>query len=95
MPEDSGAAPKPELPDYVKRYFEDRHLNPDKLELLPRTRELFASHLSEAQVQLLDRIGVELELDLKHGGGVDPGDAPQEEAPENKPPLPSYRFMIH
>jgi hypothetical protein len=95
MPEDSGAAPKPELPDYVIQYFKRRQLKPEKLDLLPTTRDYFASHISEAEVQLLDRIGAKIDDDLKNGGGVDPGDAPPELAPEKKQAGPSYRFMIH
>ena len=95
MPEDSGAQPQPELPDHVKQYFTDRGLDYKKLNKLPTTRELCANDLSAAEVELLNRIGEKLDWDLNHGGGVDPGDAPPELAPEKKQAGPSYRFMIH
>jgi hypothetical protein len=95
MPEDSGAQPQPELPDYVQQYFTDRDLDYKDLDKLPETRKLCANDLSRAEVQLLERIGKKLDYDLKNGGGVDPGDAPPELAPEKKPAGASYRFMIH
>ena len=94
MPEDSGAQPQPELPDYVKQYVTDRGLDYKDLDKLPETRKLCTNDLSPAEVQLLERIGKKLDYDLNHGGGVDPGDAPPELAPEKKKLLPLSARII-
>ena len=68
MPEETDT-PKPDLPDYTKKYFTNRGLDLRKLDLLPETRDVLAS-LSPEEVQVLDRIGISLENDIKRTGGI-------------------------
>jgi hypothetical protein len=68
MPEETDT-PKPDLPDYTRKYFTDRGLDLRKLDLLPETRDVLAS-LSPEEVQVLDRIGISLENDIKRTGGI-------------------------
>ena len=71
MPEET--TPKPDLPDYTKKYFTDRHKDLKKLDrLLPETRDVLAS-LSPEEVQVLDRIGIALENDIERTGGIGGG----------------------
>jgi hypothetical protein len=72
MPEETDT-PKPDLPDYTKKYFTDRHKDLKKLDrLLPETRDVLAS-LSPEEVQVLDRIGIALENDIERTGGIGGG----------------------
>ena len=68
MPEETDT-PKPDLPDYTRKYFTDRGLDLSRLDRLPETRAVLAS-LSPEEVQVLDRIGISLENDIKRTGGI-------------------------
>jgi hypothetical protein len=91
MSDDSGGEALQELPDHVKKYFTDRNLDYHKLDRLPETREVFLK-LSPDEVGLLDRVGVHLESDFRHGHSV-----PEEEDASVAPgaTLRSYVFAIH
>jgi hypothetical protein len=96
MSEDSG--PKAELPDYVVRYLAALGTTPQHLaQHYPNTYDVFATPMSRAEIEALDRLGAALALDNPKGDNHKDADA-MEDADATQDPgekLKKYLCAVH
>jgi len=95
MSEDSGLQP---LPDYVVEYLKRLGTTPEYLaQHYPHTYDVFATHMSEGEINALDRLGAGLALDVPKGDNhkdadtIEDADAAQD--PGEK--LKKYLSAVH
>jgi hypothetical protein len=90
--------PKAQLPDYVVRYLAALGTTPEHLaQHYPHTYEVFATHMSLAEINALDRVGAGLALDDPKGDNHKAADA-IEDADATQDPgekLKKYLCAVH
>jgi hypothetical protein len=94
MSEDSGLQP---LPDYVVKYLASLKTTPEYLaQHYPHTYDAFL-HMSEGEIDALDRLGAGLALDVPKGDNHKDADA-MEDADAAQDPgekLKKYLYAVH
>jgi hypothetical protein len=96
MSEDSG--PKAELPDYVVRYLAPLGTTPEHLaQHYPNTYDVFATHMSRAEIEALDRLGAALALDNPKGDNHKDADGMEDADATHDPgeKLKKYLCAVH
>jgi hypothetical protein len=95
MSEDSGL--KPDLPDYVVTYLAALGTTPEYLaQHYPNTYDVFATHMSLAEIKALDRVGAGLALDDPKGDNHKDADAMKDtDAAQAGEKLKKYLSAVH